>query len=170
MKLFGKKNDGMKRIKPDRATVKYSKLSDDEAYDKVKQLKKDKKDLLQMEQLASDPRRLMKLRELLHNIAWHKQNKNRSKYFKWEVVPASMRRALRSTAGGKVETLTKTKPVDAGFLSRKRNKRLNKDDMRRIRKEQKRQKSQGLRITESNFSRQYKAKQAEKAIAQATAV
>jgi len=79
----------------DEAAVQYSKLTDEEAKERVQAVKDRIKELKSNAELTQDPRKLYELRQLYHALYWYKQNKNRSKYFRIDTKGPSMRRAKR---------------------------------------------------------------------------
>lgn len=94
------------KVKLDPAAVQYSKLTDKEAKEKVDNIKQQIKDLKALENLGKDPVNVARLKELYTTLAWHKANKNRSKYFRIDTNGPSMRRAIRASKSRKSANLT----------------------------------------------------------------
>jgi len=90
------------QTKLNEASVAYSLLTDEEAKDRVAQVKQSIRDILHSAEVSKDPRKIMELRELQSSLAWLKLNKNRSKYFDIVTSGPSMRSAKRHPHVGNI--------------------------------------------------------------------
>ena len=82
-------------------------LTDIEAKNKVKNLRERAKEIRSLHELGNRPDLVRELRDIQNTLAWHKANKNRSKFFKWNTVGASQRRAIRHPETTTLGTKTK---------------------------------------------------------------
>lgn len=124
----------------DDTAVEFSKLTDEEAAERMQKVKDRIKEIKGLESISQDPKLIWEMRELQTSLSWMRANKNRSKYFKIEGGTFTNRKARRASASVGVNAFS-----EKGERDRSK-KRRNKS----------RQKRKEVQVSESVFSRIYR--------------